>query len=42
MEVKNSIASSSNSSTPSVTENNHMAVELADLKSKLRKFRQEL
>lgn len=29
-------------SSSSNTENNHMAVELADLKSKLRKLRQEL
>lgn len=29
-------------SSTSNTENNHMAVELADLKSKLRKLRQEL
>lgn len=38
--------SSGMNSTPisasSATDNNHMAVELADLKSKLRKLRQEL
>lgn len=37
-----SSSSASNSSTPSAMDNNHMAVELADLKSKLRKIRQEL
>lgn len=40
-----STPSSSNASTSAtikITDNNHMAVELADLKSKLRKYRQEL
>lgn len=32
----------SSSSTPQSSESNHLAVELADLKSKLRKLRQEL
>lgn len=31
-----------NTSTAAVSDQNHLAVELADLKSKLRKFRQEL
>lgn len=37
-----SVGIASSSSTPQSTESNHLAVELADLKSKLRKLRQEL
>lgn len=37
-----SVGLASSSSTPQSSESNHLAVELADLKSKLRKLRQEL
>ncbi|ETN58992.1 hook protein [Anopheles darlingi] len=41
--ASSSSASTSSANTPSTTsENNHLAVELADYKSKLRKLRQEL
>lgn len=37
-----SLSASGISLSPSSTESNHMAVELADLKSRIRKLRQEL
>lgn len=42
-EVKFSVTESSNNQTATInSDQNHLAVELADLKSKLRKLRQDL